>query len=176
MRGFLVFPFVAELYRLDRGPFVPAPGPTPDPRAFDDDFKEGVLVDEDDDGLSERVRREHPPVRLPCQVEADTYEALARAAAGHAPRSIFKLVLHFADLEREGLVEPSTGEARVRVGDRLGAIYDKAGALVQAVRTPPGLYVTEARPTGWGLDPVRPTRNLLLLTRGDRSPSVPRLA
>jgi hypothetical protein len=176
MRGFLIFPFVAELYRLDRGPFVPAPGPGPDPRAYDDDFREGVLVDQDEDGLSERVRREHAPVRLPCQVEADTYEALARAAAGHTPRSSFKLVLHFADLEREGLVEPQTGEARVRVGDRLGAIYDKAGVLVQSVRTPPGLYVTEARPVGWGLDPVRPTRNLLLLTLGDRSPVVPRLA
>ena len=117
-RGWLIFPFLAELHRLDRGPFVPAPGPAPDPRAFDDDFKEAVLVDHDDDGLAERARREHPPVRLPCQVEADTFEALARTAGGHAPRSSLKLVLHFADLEREGLVEPATGEARVRVGDR----------------------------------------------------------
>jgi hypothetical protein len=55
-------------------------------------------------------------------------------------------------------VDAASGDALVRPGDRLAALYDKAGALVQAVRTPPGLYVTEARPTGFGLNMARPRR------------------
>ncbi|NVJ28865.1 hypothetical protein HUW62_47535, partial [Myxococcus sp. AM011] len=60
------------------------------------------------------------------------------------------------------------GDALIRPSDRLGALYDVTGALVQAVRTPPGLYVTEARPTGFGLHRRRPRRNLLLVTFNDR--------
>jgi len=41
--------------------------------------------------------------------------------------------------------------------------------LVQAVRTPPGLYVTEARPIGFGLHRRRPSRNLLLVSFQDRA-------
>ena len=37
------------------------------------------------------------------------------------------------------------------------------------VQTPPGLFVTEARPTGFGLGLGRARRNLLLLTFSDRA-------
>jgi hypothetical protein len=40
---------------------------------------------------------------------------------------------------------------------------------VQAVRTPPGLYVTEARPIGFGLHRRRPSRNLLFVSFQDRA-------
>ena len=89
-------------------------------------------------------------------------------ASGNAPRSQLDLVFHFKDLERLGLVDPASGDALIRPGDRLAAIYDKAGHLVQAVRTPPGLYVTEARPIGFGLSMARPRRNLLSVTFEDR--------
>jgi hypothetical protein len=57
------------------------------------------------------------------------------------------LVFHFRDLERLGPVEPNTGDALLRIGDRLVAIRDRrTGDLVQAVRTPPGLYLTEPQP------------------------------
>ena len=133
-------------------------------------------MDADDDGIGERVRQEQPPVRVPCQVDTKAFEELRMFASGNAPRSRIDLVLHFKDLERLGLVDPATGDALVRPGDRLGAIYDKAGALVQAVRTPPGLYVTEARPIGFGLNLARPRRNLLLVTFEDRQPAARRVA
>jgi len=47
-------------------------------------------------------------------------------------------------------------------------------ALVQAVRTPPGLFVTEAKPMGFGLFMPRPRRNLLLVTCDDRETAAPR--
>jgi hypothetical protein len=170
MRGRLIFPFLAELVRLDtRATAETDPdGAGPLDRGYDPDFKESVLVDTNDDGVGERVRLEHPPVRLPCQVEPDAFDALRMLAAGNTPRSRIELVFHFTDLEREGLVDAGTGDALVRPGDRLAALYDTAGALVQAVRTPPGLYATEARPIGFGLDLAHPQRNLLLVSFGDR--------
>jgi hypothetical protein len=167
MRGRLVFAFLAQLHRLD----TLATATTPP--GYDDDFKEPALLDVGN-AIGERVRREHPPVLLPCQVESDAFEALQSFAAGNSPRSHARLVFHFSHLERAGLVNPTTGVALVHVGDRLGAIFDSAGQLVQSVRTPPGLYVTEARPIGFGLFMPRPRRNLLLVTFDERDTAAPR--
>ncbi len=166
MRGRLIFSFLAELYRLDTEATasVDPDGAGPLTGGYDDDFKEPGLVDLDDDGVSERIREEYPPVRIPCQVEPETFEALQMLQSGNAPRSEVALVFHFKDLERMGLVDVASGDAMIRPGDRLGAIYDKAGELIQSVRAPPGLYVDEARPIGFGLNLSRPRRNLLLVT------------
>jgi len=169
MRGKLIFPFVAEIHRSDHKAMAlgdPASGIGP---GYDDDFKESVLIDSDDDGIAEPFRREYPPVRVPCQVEPEAFDALRMAPPGNTPRSSFDLVLHFKDLERLGLVDAATGDALIRQSDRLGALYARDGQLVQAVRTPPGLYVTEARPIGFGLCRRRPSRNLLLVSFEDRA-------
>ena len=57
-----------------------------------------------------------------------------------------------------------TSDAMIRPGDRLNALYDKRGNLVQTITNPPGLFVTEASPIGFGLSLSRPKRNLLLVT------------
>ncbi|HHH27240.1 MAG TPA: hypothetical protein ENK57_02670 [Polyangiaceae bacterium] len=178
MRGRLIFPFLAELFRLDTQAMatVDPDGPGPLQGGYDADFKEPVLVDQNDDGVGERVGQEHAPARVPCQVDTKAFEELRMFASGNAPRSRIDLVFHFKDLERLGLVDPGTGDALLRPGDRLGAIYDKADALVQQVRTPPGLYVTESRPIGFGLNMARPHRNLLLVTFEDRQPAARRVA
>ena len=160
MRGRLIFPFLAELHRLDT--LATAPD-------YDEDFKEPVLRDDDDDGVAEPFRREHPPVRVPCQVKPEALDALRMATSDNTPRSCFDLDFHFRDLERLGLVDAATSDALIRPSDRLGALYTLDGSLVQAVRTPPGLYVTEARPIGFGLHRRRPSRNLLLVSFQDRA-------
>ncbi len=176
MRGRLIFVFYASIHRIDsRSMAATDPdGPGPLRSGYDPDFKEPVVVDTNNDGIGERNRAEYPEVRIPCQVEPDTFEALQEFASGNSPRSEVKLVFHFADLERMGLVDPTSGDALLRVGDRLGGIYDLAGELVQAVRTPPGLYVTEAKPIGFGLYMPRPRRNLLLVTFESRVTAAPR--
>lgn len=177
MRGRLIFPFLAELHRLDTQAMASPPGgPPPAAPGYDPDFKEPVLADLDGDGIGERARAEHPPVRVPCQVDTKVFEELRMLGSGNAPRSRIDLVFHFRDLERLGLVDPATGDALVRPGDRLAAIHDRAGTLVQAVRTPPGLYVAEARPAGFGLDMARPRRNLLLVAFEDRQQGTGRSA
>jgi len=172
-RGRLIFAFLAEVFRLDAAAMAATDpdGAGPLTSGYDPDFKEPVLVDANDDGIAEPLRREHPPVRIPCQVEPDAFDVLSMSASGNAPRSKLELVFHFRELERLSLVDPTTGDALIRPSDRLAAIYDLEGRLIQAVRTPPGLYVTESRPIGFGLHRARPSRNLLLVTFEDRSPT-----
>ncbi len=162
MRGRLIFPFLAELRRLNTEAMATqAPG-------YDEDFKEPALLDTDGDGAGEPYRREHPPIRVPCQVEPEAIEALRMTPAGNTPQSRLDLVFHFSDLERLGLLDTQTGEALIRPSDRIGGLFDTEGSLVWAVPTPPGLYVTEARPAGFGLFRRRPRRNLLIVSFSDR--------
>jgi hypothetical protein len=162
MRGSLIFKFLAEIHRLDTVAMATQPP------GYDDDFKEPALLDADGDGVGDAFRREHPRVRVPCQVEPETLDALRMTPSGNTPQSSLDLVFHFRDLERLGLVDVVTGEALIRTSDRLGGLFDTDGQLVWAVRTPPGLYVTEARHAGFGLFRRRPRRNLLVVSFNDR--------
>jgi hypothetical protein len=137
---------------------------------MDPDFREPIALDLDEDGIGEVARSELPEVRIPCQVEPQTFEQLRMLPSGRAPRTSLDVVMHFRDLERIGLVDRD-GRARIGSGDRLSGIYTLDGELVLPVRTPPGLFVTEARPTGFGLGLGRARRNLLLVTFSDRAAS-----
>jgi hypothetical protein len=159
MRGRLIFPFLADVVRVDAAAMQ---------AAIDPDFKEPLLVDSDDDGVPDGVRAELPTVSIPCQVEAKTFDELTMMAAGNSPKSEVTLVFHFRDLERLGLVDDATGTPSIAPSDRLDAIRQRDGLLVQKVPTPPGLYVTEALPRGFGLGRV-PKRNLLV-TRFESRP------
>ena len=165
MRGRLINPFLAELARLDTVATAADPdGAGPLTGGYDPDFKETVLVPATDERGAD-ARKEMPPIRIPCQVEVGVFEALQQLASGSSPNSKVTLVFHFRDLERMGLVDPGSGDALLRVNDRLVAIHDVAGNLVQAIRTPPGLYATEVQPQSFGLGL---SRNLLLATFEER--------
>ena len=167
MRGRLLRAFLAELAQLDTAATAADPdGAGPLTSGYDADFQETVLLPSSAGGPGRDTRREKPPLRLPCQIEIQSFAALTELAAGNSPRSHVVLVFQFRDLERLGLVDPSTGDALLRVGDRLVAIRDRrTGELVQAVRTPPGLYLTEPQPE-FGLGG---RRNLLIATFGERA-------
>jgi hypothetical protein len=163
MRGRLIMPFAAELARLDTAAMASG-----SPPGYDPDFEEPIRVDTRGDGIGAPVRRELPPVRVRCQVEPQLDEDQVLGPAGNAPQSRLGLIFHFRDLERQALVDTATGDALLRPGDRLVAIYDLQDRPVQVVRTPPGLYITEARALGFGLSRRRPRRNLLLCVFEDR--------
>jgi hypothetical protein len=168
MAGRLIFPVVAELHLLDPAAMAADPdGSGPLTGGLDPDFHEPLVRD----SAADRGRRELPPVRVRCQVEPDHDERLFMVPAGNAPMSRLALVLHARDLEQRGLLDHATGLARIGVGDRLGGLYDLAGTPLRVVRTPPGLYVVEIRPIGFGLRLRRPTRNLFLVTFEDRPQS-----
>jgi len=159
-------PFAAELAQLDVTATAADPdGSGPLVSGYDADFQETVMLPTTS-GPGRDARREKPPILLPCQVEVQVFEALTELATGNSPRSRLVLVFHFADLERLGLVDFDSGESLLRVGDRLAAIRElRTGALIQAVRTPPGLYLVEAQPE-FGLSGGR---NLLMATFAERA-------
>jgi hypothetical protein len=157
----LICPFLAELWRLDRRAGASSSGIWMDP-----DFREPLTMDLDGDGIGEVVRRELPAVLVPCQVEPETFEQLRMTPSGRAPRTSLDLVMHFRDLERLGLVR-SDGNAAIDTGDRLSAILTTSGEIALTARQ--GLFVTEARPGGFGLGRQRARRNLLFVTFSDRA-------
>lgn len=166
MRGRLINPFQAEIAQLDTVATDADPdGPGPLTSGYDDDFKETVAYSA---GAQPRVdaRQEKPLLRIPCQVEVSTLETLEQLGAGASPHSRLTLVFHFEHLEQVGLVDPVTGTARLRVNDRLVAIYSCDGELVHSVRTPPGLYAIEVQPQSFGLGL---SRNLLVVTFQERA-------
>lgn len=145
MRGSLIFTFNAHVERVDRGS-----------TATDPDFREPIAT-----------RIFLPEVRVPCQVEPVVHDRWELLAAGFAPRTQLRLVCHFQDLERLGLVT-ELGQVAMGPGDRLCALTDVTGALVQRFEDPPGMYLSEARSSGYGLYRARPSRNLWIATFEDR--------
>jgi hypothetical protein len=164
MRGRLIQKFTAEIARLDTES-------TESSGYYDDTFRELVHSDAaSGDGIGTKQRQEHTVVKLPCQVSDDTWEALQARDQGNTPQSEVVLWFHFRDLENNSLVA-ADGTSLINVGDRLVTIRDHlTDDVVHTVRTPPGLYVKEARPRGFGICMARPKRNLLRVAFEERSP------
>lgn len=165
MRGRLINPFLAEIAQLD----IAATAADPDAggaltSGYDADFREVVKVPST--GLS--ARKEKATILVPCQVEVGTFETLQQLASGNTPDSKVTLVFHFADLERLGLVHPTTGHALIVPNDRLVSIRRHSDqVLIQAIPTERGgLYCTEAQPQSFGLSGGM--RNLLLCAFEER--------
>lgn len=165
MRGRLIFPFLVDMYRLDAAATAaPQAGL---PSGYDPDYHEPVKLPKTGTNTGTSARKEKAAVRVPAQIEPVSWQVLQEMLTGDSPRSSFALVFHFADLEALGLVG-AHGNALITRGDRLGAIYQTDGTLVQQVPDPPGLYLQEARPSGFGLSMGSSQRNLLICTFNSR--------
>jgi hypothetical protein len=154
MRGRLIFPLFAEVYRLDRAAM--ALWGTLDP-----DFQEPRIWDAPDADVPQHLRLEQPLLRVPCQVESQQVERLQMTPAGNAPRSQVALIMHLRDLDALGLVDEATGNPLLAPGDRVGAIVDRHHKPQWTFANPPGVFVVETRPIGFGLSRHHPQRNLL---------------
>jgi hypothetical protein len=109
-------------------------------------------------------------VLVPVQVEPEAFEALRMTPSGNAPDTQLQLIAHLRDLERLDLVDAETGRCRLAAGDRLLLLRDRAGRPVETFRARPGVFLTEARPMGFGLGRT-PRANLLRLSFEDRAVS-----
>jgi hypothetical protein len=157
MRGRLIFPFLAGLYRLDTAG-TEAVG-------YDKRFRAPTVQRPvGPEGARKGSRRELAEIRLPCQVETENVEKQRQGPGGNMPDGKIWLVFHFSALEVLGLVD-ANGDAKLRVNDRLDAIYTKTGALERRFADPPGMYCVEARPIAFG---IGGRKNLLLVTFDDR--------
>lgn len=159
MRGRLLFPMTVELARLDTNATSLAGG-------YDADFK--TVKTTYPAGVKTSARVELPIVTLKAQVEMGKWQGQQSLQAGNAPDTRLTLVFHFRELEAKGLVDPTTGDALIRVNDRLVNVYSRSGSILeQKVRTAAGsLYATEVQPAGIGLGG---RRNLLVVTFDERT-------
>jgi hypothetical protein len=147
-RGRLIRPLTVEIVRHDTAATRTASG-------FDDDFRTmtpGV------------ARSELAPLRLLAQIKGGlTWDRLRSTAAGTLPDKRVTCIFHYRDLEARGLIDATNGGSMIRVGDKLTAIYDRAGTkLLQRIRDEDGgQYAVEVAPSGLGLGG---DRNLLVVT------------
>ncbi len=146
-RGCLIQPFLAEMHRLDLAAMAAA-------GRLDEDYREVK---------GERI--EMDPVLIPAQIEPDSFQRQMRRELGDVKAGVFGLTFHFADLEELGLVDAGTGIALIHPNDRMGAIHEMDGTLVQQFPDPPGMYVEEATPS-FGIGRKRNLLIVRLMSRG----------
>lgn len=166
--GRLIWPFVAEIFRLDTAGIEAQTPPTDhqgDGGGFDKDFREANLQGSSDEGTLGR-KEEATPLLIPCQVEDEEFETLRQQSQGNVPTSRASLVFHAKDIEDLGLLD-SNNEINIRVNSRLNRILEKGTqAQVWKPRNPPGLFLTMIRPASFGLSGLK--RNLYLSVWEDR--------
>lgn len=153
-RGRLICPFVATIHRLDTRTTETASGYDPDFRSTKHSYPGNV-------GARTSTRRELAPVDLRCQIEVGRWEGQRQMASGNARDSQLTLVFHFSELEAQSLVDAASGDALIRVNDRLSALKRVAdGTLVQKIPDA-GLFATEPQIGGIG---IGGRRNLLIVS------------
>ncbi len=156
-RGRLLQRFLVEMCQLDLAGMEEA-------GYLDKDRKEPIMLPTAD-GRGTPARLELPLVQIPAQIEPDSFNRQQLRELGDVKAGVFAVCFHFADLEEMGLVDPESGIALIRPSDRMGAIHEMDGTLVQTFPDPPGMYVTEATPQ-FGLGGKR---NLLLVRMQSRN-------
>ena len=169
----MIFPFLAEVSQIDptRTDKDPDAG-GPLARGYDPDFREPATFT--DAAGSRQIATKRVSKCVPCQVEVEEFESLQRTHQGDAPTSLIRLVFHFSDLEKSGLVSPDTGEGEIRPTDQLLSLRRRCfpDKVVQRFRDNPGLFAVESLPRSFGLGQQR---NLLVVRFEERRRGVQRV-
>ena len=168
-RGRLLFPFICRIGLLDTVAMAGDPdGAGPLTSGYDDDFGEPVVIKRNEDDEVGEVLRIENFIEVPAQIDPKVFDQMTQVLGGTNEDAKIEITCHFKDLERLGFVDDD-GIPKISKGDRLESIWTCRGKLVQRIPDPPGLYVTQVRPAGWGLDLRNPERNLLVITLEDRA-------
>lgn len=151
MRGRLLNPFTITLAQINTAAMT-----------FNDKLREPV-ISYNAQGQRDNGRRE-TTITFQAQVETNTYETQRQTDLGNAPATTIVLIAHFGLLEVAGLVD-AQGRAKIRVNDRLVQITAPNGTVETQFPNPPGVYVQEVTPIGYGFGG---RKNLLMIRAGDR--------
>jgi len=161
-RGKLIFPFTIDLEQVDTELTAAVTD-----GGYDDVFREPIVVPPASGSARGTISREEVTYNYKCQIEPAVFEAIEMMVTGKSPNSEIMVVMHYRDLELAGRVDATTGRPLIRDGDRMSAIrHAKTGALIETIPNPPGLYVTQIRSGGFGLNSLQ--RNLLFVVFEER--------
>jgi len=148
MRVPLINPIKAVIYRLDIQA-IWAADPAGDPAAgYDPTLREPYITDVD--GVRTTTRVEMAAVKVPCQVETQSFEQLNAVFGGDDPVTDVVFVAHRQDLKKLSLLDATTRKCLLKPGDRIAHI-ERKGHQVLAYEKP--LYIYEVRPRSWGFGP-----------------------
>lgn len=113
-------------------------------------------------------RKELAEITVRAQPEVLNINRMKQGPAGDVPDFRTTFVVHYRDLERNGLVDVATGQPLLGNRDRIARLETRRGKVLR-VFTSPEVFITEARDgNGWlGYD-----RNILLLITDDRPKGV----
>jgi hypothetical protein len=171
-RGQLIFPYLVDIAQLDTAATAADPDAAgPLTSGYDPDFREPVLVPPVSGSASAPVRRVETLVQLYAQIETEEEGRLQMMVGGVSPQSRRVLIFHFVDLEAVGMVDATSGRAKLRApGDRLVAIRNPdTHELIETIPDNPGFWAISVESIGWGMGP---DRNLLKVIFEDRALSV----
>ena len=175
-RGALISPMTVEIEQIDTDATrtTDPDGAGPLTSGYDDVFDEPVIVPVADESLGIPAQGSprgteatiyKTPVLVEAQIEVDDFNRLRQFAAGDAPDFELRCVMHYAELERFGLIGPD-GSTTFRKNDRLLRIIDQSGVDIFIVPNPPGLYLIHPQDRSLGM--LAGTRNLFVATFSDR--------
>lgn len=179
-RGRLIRPVLVEIAQLDTLATAQDQTDNNDPSGvssgYHSNFREPRLLPTTSPTQAGSPRgesaRKEKLIRCLAQWEVKNYDFQQQWASGNSPGHRTGLVFHYRDLEKRGLIDDD-GNAKIHVNDRLCAVYHaKTGELIQEIRNPPGLYITQLEPGSMGLRGAQ--RNILFATLEDRERSVRR--
>lgn len=144
-------PSLAVVHRLSVEATRNADPEGPETTGYDETLREPISYEQGHEVLD--TRREMAPIRVPCQIETLSFEALRQLRLGDAPISNMVFVFHRRDLERLGLLD-SNRDVVLKKGDRISAIerHGAPGVRSKSLKEP-GLFVFEMRPRSWGFGP-----------------------
>ncbi len=167
-RGRLIWPLSAVFRRLDTEATAADPDAAgPLTSGYDEVFDTPIVRDAPT-RVSTRV--EMAPVRVPVQVKAERYDQATQRAQGTNLTRRMTLIAFYPTLVKLGLVD-GDGLPLIRTGDRLECLrHIKTDAVIFPVETPPGLYVVETRPAGFGLSGLNRNMLLIMLEGRDQTP------
>lgn len=140
----LINPVQAVISRLDTQTTW-AQEPPGKLEGYDDIFRESIP--QDDGTLDSRIYMD--PVRVPVQVETQSYEELRAEVGGDAPVSNVVLVAHRKGLQDLGLLDSVTGRPLLKKGDRIDWIEAPSGQRTVCQPESP-LYIWMILPRSWG--------------------------
>lgn len=122
-RGRLINPFLAVLHRLDTASTAANPGAGGYTQGYDPDFREPVLMPPVGvSGYGASNRKEFAAIKVPAQFERIKDDALMPHMSGHTHNKYMKVVFHFSDLSRLGLIDATSKRALIKAGDRISDI------------------------------------------------------
>jgi len=95
-------------------------------------------------------RRELAGVTLKCQLDRDDWGDRTLTAGGESDKADIVIVLRKDHLATAGLMK-ADGLPKLHVGDRVDRILQLNGAIAMDFPVPPGMWIKDVEPAGYGL-------------------------